>query len=59
MKEKSLDKRRNASIHRMESKGKFWINLFKKKKIRKRSHNAAFSESKNSFSDQVKTIFFT
>ena len=57
MKEKSLDKRRNTSIHRMESKGKFWINLFKKK-IRKRSHNAAFSESKNSFSDQVKTFFF-
>ena len=56
MRENSRIMERNNSIHRLESKGKFWIVLFEN--VRKCSHNFAFSKSKTSFSDQLNIMFF-
>ena len=55
MKENSRIMERNTSIHRLESKGKFWIVLFEN--IRKHSYNFAFSKSKSLFSDQLNIMF--
>ena len=57
MRENSRIMERNTSIHRLESKGKFWIVLFEE--VRKRSHNFAFSKSKSSFPDQLNIDFLT
>ena len=53
--EKPPDNGTNTSINQLESNGKFWIVL--SENVGKRSHNVAFSQSKNSFSDQVNIIF--